>query len=237
MKKFSLCLVIAVLCVTSIACAQSYTGKVITVTDSSNISVVYNNTVANVRLNCVQSPAMGQPFAQEAVKYLQDLILNKTVEVRTVWQDHDGRQVARILLDGTSVAVTLAGAGLAMYDSRQQQDGQVAIAQAEAQGKKIGIWSDPNPVPPWTFQTNQRGIIPNTSGPPTNVGSSGYGAPAASTGGDAGTSWDTGTQILSTAPYYGGYYGGSAWGGVGPGAAAYAASNRGAVSRGGGGRR
>jgi len=234
MKKCILFLAIALFAVTSVSYAQSYTGKVISVTDSSNISVVYNNTVANVRLNCAQSPAPGQPFAQQAVKFLQDMILNKTVEVRVIWQDHDGRQVARVKVDGNDVAVALAAAGLAMYDSRQQQDGQIAMAQAEAQGKKIGIWSDPNPEPPWTFQTAQRGIIPNTSGPPTTIGGSSYGAPAASTGGDEGTSWDTGTQILSTAPYYGGGYYAPAWGGIAPGAAINAAANRGAYSRGGG---
>jgi micrococcal nuclease len=229
---------ILTLFLTSVAFAQSYTGKVLSVTGSDNISVANDKGAATVRLNCAVTPAAGQPFAPEAQKYLEDLILNQSLEVRVVWVDHDGRQVSRLLLGGNDVAVQITGAGLAWYDKRHGQDGPIAQAQAAAQGKKMGIWSQPNQVAPWDFLTAQRGIRPNTSGPSTNISSAGYGAPAASSGGDAGTSWDNGYQPLGTSAYGGYGYGYS--GGMGPvgrGAAVTAASNRGAVSRGGGGRR
>jgi micrococcal nuclease len=236
-KKSIFVLFILMLFLTSFACAQNYTGKVLSVTNSDNISVVCGSNAATVRLNCAVCPAAGQPFAPEAQKMLEGLILNQSVEVRVVWTDHDNRQVARLLVNGNSVAVQLAGAGMAWYDKRFQQDGQILQAQATAQGKKIGIWSQPDPVAPWDFLTAQRGIRVNTSGPPTSIGSSSYGQQAASWGGDAGTSWDNNAQPLSTSAYgYGGGYG-YGNGGMGPvarGAAVNAASNRGAISRGGG---
>lgn len=232
MKKIVFSLVILTFLLTSFASAGDFSGKVIAVKDSDNISVVNGSSVATVRLNCAEIPASGQAFANEALQFLQNLILNKTVDVHVVWQDHDNRQVSQMSVDGQDVGCALAAAGFAWYDSKYQQDGQIAIAQAEAQGKKIGIWSQPNPVAPWDFEDARSGVVPNMSGPPTNIGGSGYSAPAANQLSDAGTSWDNNAQPLSSGPIYGGYYP-SAFGGAYPRAAVNAQAARGAASRGG----
>ncbi|MHC9541313.1 MAG: thermonuclease family protein [Vulcanimicrobiota bacterium] len=241
MKKTLFILSLLMVFLTSFACAQNYTGKVISVTDSNNISVMKDNSATTVRLNCAACPAAGQSFAPEAQKFLQDLILNKTVEVRVVWMDYDKRQVSLVLLDGKNVGALIAGAGLAWYDGRHRKDGEIAAAQAEAQAKQLAIWSEPDPVAPWAFLTDQRGIVPNTSGPMTHAGGKGYGAPSAGGGGYAGN-----TSVSNQAPPTGvgpsggygcGYDYAGAWCNAGRGAVVQAQSNRGAASRGGGGRR
>lgn len=242
LKKAAFFIAVTMILLTSFVSAQNYTGKVIAVTDSSNISVVYGSDSATVRLNCAACPVAGQPFAAEAQKFLENLILNKTVEVNVVWMDHDNRQVSKVFINGKSVGAQLASAGYAWYDSRSQQDAEIAQAQVQAQAQKIAIWSLPNPIAPWTFLTNQRGIIPDTSSPPTNIGNKSVDAPPITKTGDEGTSWDTTNQPLSTSAYgYGyGYYPPAAWGNVNRGAVVNAQSNRGSVSRGtvnGGGRR
>ncbi len=229
-------LVAILLCaLTSLASAQSFTGKVLAVGGADNISVAGDNNAVTVRLNCVAAPVEGQPYAPEAVQFLQNLLMGKSVYVQVVWQDSDQRQVSRVSIDGQDVGTALVSAGLAWYDDRHGKDGQVQIAQAEAQGKKIAIWSQPSPMAPWDFARLQRNIIPNTSGPPVNVSGQGYQAPAASTLSDAGSSWDNNNQPLSTSPYYGDayYYPGAR--GIYPGRnVTNAHSARGATSRGGG---
>ncbi|MDQ7821306.1 MAG: thermonuclease family protein [Candidatus Eremiobacteraeota bacterium] len=237
MKKAALLIFVFLIVLTFPACAQYYTGKVIAVTGTSDISVTSDKGAATVKLNCAASPVAGQPFAAEAQKSLEDLILNKSVEVQVAWMDHSNRQVAKLLVDGKNVGALLAAQGLAWYDSRHGQDADIATAQAQAQAGKLGVWSQPNPVAPWDFVTAQRGIIPNTSGSPVGASSGGYGFNPLQNTGDAGTSWDSGTDVLSTSPYYGGGYYGGGWGSYGRGAVVNAASNRGAAVRGGGGGR
>jgi len=242
-KKTLLMMLIVMMSLTSIALAQNYTGKVISVTDSSNISVMNGSNSATVRLNCAASPAAGQPFAEEAQKYLRELITGKSVEVRTVWVDYDKRQVALVLLDGKSVGAMLARAGFAWYDGRHRKDGDIAAAQAEAQAKKLAIWSQPDPVAPWTFLTDQRGIVPIQSKQITNIGGSGYGAPSARGGGYAGNSSVSNqappTGVGPSGGYGYGYDYAGAWCNAGRGSTVNAQSARGAAVRagGGGGRR
>jgi micrococcal nuclease len=211
MKKALVVTAILILFLASGVFAQDFTGKVLSVNGSDAITVMNpdNNTVVNVRLNCAVTPAQGQEFSTQAHQYLQKLLVGQNVEVNVVWQDHDNRDVSQLNLNGKDVGCSLAGAGLAWYDSRYQQDGQIAVAQAQAQAQRIGIWSAPNPVAPWVYLTNQRDIVPNTSLPPTNIGGKGYGAPAANKDLDAGTSWEQNPQPLDTsgwgagAPYAG----------------------------------
>jgi micrococcal nuclease len=215
MKKTALIVLIFVFLLASIAFAQDFTGNVIAVKGSNAIIVTNNGSAVTVRLNCAVCPAPGQPYAQQALKFLQNLILNKSVDVHEVWMDHSNRQVSQLSINGNSVGVMLAGAGLAWYDSRFQQDGQIEAAQIEAQAKKIGLWSQPSPVAPWVFSADERDIVPNTSGPPTDIGSQSYGAPPANQDLDAGTSWEQNSQPLGYGAAVGGYYNPAQCGGFG----------------------
>ncbi|MDQ7821386.1 MAG: thermonuclease family protein [Candidatus Eremiobacteraeota bacterium] len=210
MKKTAFLLPILFLFLVSVAVAQEYTGKVVSVIDSSNISVVSNRGEAVVRLSCVMSPVAGQPFAEEAQKFLKDLILDKTVEVSVSWMDHDSRQVSKLTIEGKNAGVLLAGAGMAWYDRRHGEDGAIAQAQAEAKSRGIGLWSEPDPVAPWEFLTARRGILPDRTGTPTGAKNSSYGFNILENKGDVGTSWEKSTILFSTSPYYGNW---RSWGG------------------------
>lgn len=237
MKRNVIFAVILMLALSSIASAQNFTGKVLAVEGSDRISVANGDNTVTVRLNCVAAPAPGQTFEAEALQFLQNMMMGKDAYVQVIWQDSDSRQVSRVSVNDKDVAVALAGAGFGWYDDRNRKDAQVEAAQLDAQGKKAGIWSNPNPEAPWDFLRRQRGIIP-TSGAPINVGGGGYGAPAASSGG--GTSVLDNAPPVGTAAYFGDtYYGGAYYypgaNGVYPNRGVVnSQSVRGAASRGGG---
>ncbi len=239
MKKIAVLLLVLALSLTSAACAQSFTGKVLAVQDSDNITIMNNSSAVTVRLYCIACPAPGQDYASQAVKYLQDLLVGQNADVQVKWQDYSNRQVSKVKINGNDVGAQIASAGLAWYDNRVYQDGEVAAGEIQAQTQKLYIWSQSNPVAPWDYLTQKRGIVPNTSGPITNIGGSGYSAPAANQDLDAGTSWEDNSQPLGSGsgPIYGGGYYPGFYGGAYNRAATAAQSNRGAVSRGGGGRR
>ncbi|MDQ7826345.1 MAG: thermonuclease family protein [Candidatus Eremiobacteraeota bacterium] len=201
MRKTALCVLLFALLLTSWAGAQDFSTKVISITDGNDILV----GEGTLKLNCIDCPDLDQPFGPQAKTYLEQLIQGKNVDVEVVWVDHSNRKVSKISLDGKDVGTAIASAGLAWYDGKLEQDSEIAQAADLAKAQKIGLWTQPNPVAPWDFRTQQRGIQPNTSGAPTGASNGSYGFNPLQNNGDAGTSWDTGTTVLSTEPVYGNY--------------------------------
>ena len=60
------------------------------------------------------------------------------------------------LADGRNLSQELVKAGLAWHDGQYApQDTVLQQLQAEAQAAKRGLWSDPQPVPPWAFRRQE----------------------------------------------------------------------------------
>jgi len=161
MKTILLSLVIMLIATMLPVSAESFTGKVISVADGNTLMVVSNNRAVKIRPAGVDAPDLDQAYGPQAREFLENLVKGKNVWVDVKKQDHYRRLVAPVIVDGLDVSVALAAAGMAWYDSKTAGNGQIAMADAEAQAKKIGLWSQPNPIPPWDFRQQRRGPIPN----------------------------------------------------------------------------
>lgn len=76
-----------------------------------------------------------------------------TVNPRDV--DRYGRTVARIYVGGTDLNFELVKAGLAWFYRQYSHDSQIAAAENAARRARVGLWSDPFPVPPWSFRRSR----------------------------------------------------------------------------------
>ena len=129
MKKIAVLLLVLALSLTSAAYAQSFTGKVLAVQDSDNITIMNNGSAVSVRLYCIACPAQGQDYSPQAIKYLQDLMVGQNADVQVKWQDYSKHQVSKVKINGNDVGAQIAGAGLAWYDDRVYQDGEVSAGR------------------------------------------------------------------------------------------------------------
>lgn len=103
----------------------------------------------------VDAPEEGQSFWSEARRHASDLLVGEAVTVRLRGLDGPARcdSVGRVLLEGQDVGVGLLRAGLAWYcDRSARPDSTLAEAEAGARAAERGLWSDPEPVPPWVFR-------------------------------------------------------------------------------------
>jgi len=62
-----------------------------------------------------------------------------------------------ILPDGRTLNRELVKAGLAWWYQRYSEDESLGRLEAEARAAKRGLWTEPNPIPPWQFRSEARG--------------------------------------------------------------------------------
>jgi len=135
---------------------DTFTGKVVGVTDGDTISVLRDGKAVKIRLDGIDCPEAGDDFGSKAKKFTSSLVFGKVVEVRGKQNDRYGRLVARVLVDGQDLSVALVQAGLAWHYLKYSSDPVLRRAESTAKAGEIGVWSLPNPLPPWEVRSQRR---------------------------------------------------------------------------------
>lgn len=158
--------------------AQTFTGKVAGVTDGDTISVLRGGKAVKIRLDGIDCPETGDDFSSKAKRFTASLTLGKEVEVNGKKKDRYGRLIARVLVEETDVPVALVQKGLTWDYLKYSSDPVLARAEATAKSAGVGVWSLPNPLPPWEVRS-QRGqgaiarkatAMPKTASTSTDAG-------------------------------------------------------------------
>lgn len=143
--------------------AQTFEAVVVSIGDVDTIRVKQGGKNQTVRLACIDAPEMGQrPWGQMAKNRLQQLLPPSTkVKLRTVETDKYKRLVAEIFTsDNRSINTNLMQEGNAavyrqyLKGCSPQLQQSLLNAQSSAKGRRLGIWSQNNPVMPWEFRKN-----------------------------------------------------------------------------------
>ncbi len=104
----------------------------------------------------MDAPEMGQDFGQVSRDALADLVFGKTVEVRDEGQDRYGRWIAHLSINGVDVNRQMIATGNAWHYAAYSKDASLAAAQEQAKAQRLGLWAQPNPMPPWEFRATER---------------------------------------------------------------------------------
>jgi endonuclease YncB( thermonuclease family) len=135
------------------------TGKVISITDGDTITVLQDRTQYKIRLYGIDCPESHQDFGARAKQFVSDLVFNKDVRVVQKDKDRYGRVVGIIYLGDTCINEEIIKAGFAWVYHRYCKDPickDWLILEKEAGESKIGLWSHPDPVPPWEFRRGKK---------------------------------------------------------------------------------
>lgn len=115
-----------------------------------------------MRLEGIDAPEPGQPFAQNSKQALSDLVLGKEIRVAGREFDDYGRLVARVFVGSQDTNLALVLGGWAWHYKRHSRDPTLARAEIAARSAKRGLWADPSPTAPWDFRRS--GSRPRVSG-------------------------------------------------------------------------
>ncbi len=137
--------------------ADSFTGKVVGVTDGDTISVLRDGEAVKVRLAGIDCPEKKQAYGQRAKQFTADLAFGKAVTVSYSKRDRYGRILGEVALPGGKVLnQELVRAGYAWHYTRYSKDRTLAELEEAARKAERGLWQDPDPVPPWEFRKAKR---------------------------------------------------------------------------------
>ena len=124
-----------------------------------------------VRLGAIDAPERKQAFGSRAKQALSDITFGKTADLLCKKNDRYGRSVCTVMVAPASApdGPKTLDAGLAMitlgmawwyraYSREQtpQERGQYEFAEVEAKAKSVGLWADPESVPPWEWRKSKK---------------------------------------------------------------------------------
>jgi endonuclease YncB( thermonuclease family) len=139
--------------------AQAQAVRVVRVVDGDTVVVRTSESLnLKVRLRGIDAPECGMPFGPQAQRFLEQLVLGRTVQMAKMGRDRYGRTVATLAVGEHDVGFALLQAGLAWHDWRhhpprlQGATGHYAEAQQRAVLSFAGLWSEPRHVAPWQWR-------------------------------------------------------------------------------------
>ncbi|MCO5260340.1 MAG: thermonuclease family protein [Crocinitomicaceae bacterium] len=137
---------------------QQGSYKVVSVKDGDTIGVLIDGKEERVRFNHIDCPEKAQPFGKKAKQFVSDKCYGDNVTLEGKGKrDQYGRIIAEVILsDGTNLNKELVKNGLAWHYKTYSKDKEYAELENAARGKKIGIWSQSNPTPPWEWRKKRK---------------------------------------------------------------------------------
>lgn len=155
--------VIAFAVLTSMAYADTITGRVVGVADGDTLTLLdASNTQHKIRLSGIDSPEKGQPFGQVCKKSLSDLAYERVVVVEASKLDRYGRVIGKVIVDNQDANLEQLRRGCGWHYKRYQNEQALedrlayTTAEEEARGGKVGLWSENDPIPPWEWRKARR---------------------------------------------------------------------------------
>jgi len=130
----------------------AWDGKVVSITDGDTIKVLKDGKQVKIRLASIDCPEKGQPYGNAAEKFTANMVAGKVVKIWPTDTDRYGRTVAFVFVGDKNLNKELLSAGLAWHYKKYSRDPELAKLEFNARNKKIGLWSEPDPVAPWEWR-------------------------------------------------------------------------------------
>jgi endonuclease YncB( thermonuclease family) len=134
-----------------------FVARVIAVHEGDRLTIHHEGRKDTVYLKDIDCPELKQPYGKQARLATAAYVGNRDVVVRALTRDRQGRVTAEIVLqDGRIVAHELLKEGLAWLRPHTAQNRDLGEVEQLARAAGKGLWSDPNPVPPWKWKVPKK---------------------------------------------------------------------------------
>jgi endonuclease YncB( thermonuclease family) len=155
-RRIATCLVLTVAIVSPALAQAESLARVLIVHDGDRLTIHYEGHREVIHLRGVDCPELKQPYGKQAKHATAAYVANREVVVRDLKRDRRGRMTADVLLqDGRQIAHELVKEGLAWVQLGGAGDQALKDMEELARASKNGLWSEPNPIPPWKWKSTR----------------------------------------------------------------------------------
>lgn len=133
-------------------------GRVVHVQDGDSVVVQQNEHRVVVRLAGIDAPELSQAYGREAREQLTACSSGRVVVVETQGTDRHGRVLGILEANHVDCGLAQLRAGLAWHyrsyadEQSLERRHQYTTAEREARQRRLGLWQQADPLPPWRFR-------------------------------------------------------------------------------------
>jgi len=134
-------------------------GRIVSIADGDTVTLLDSaNQQHKIRLAGIDAPEAHQAFGQKSKTNLAAMVFNKDVVAECGKQDKYKRQVCTVIVGGVDANLEQVKAGMAWHYKQYAKEQSpkdredYEIAENFAKMRRLGLWADKNPVPPWEFR-------------------------------------------------------------------------------------
>lgn len=152
LKFFEVLVLVNAVCLSPCAgAAQFY--RVVKIADGDTLTAL---SAANRQLKCrlygIDAPEKKQAFGQASKLSLAQMSFGRSAQIDIVGRDRYGRSICRVAVGGVDVNKEQIARGMAWMYRQYADDRAYSDAEMAAQARRVGIWREAQPVPPWAFR-------------------------------------------------------------------------------------
>jgi endonuclease YncB( thermonuclease family) len=150
--------------------AETLSGRVVRTSDGDTLIVLLDRRQVKVRINGIDAPEKRQAFGEKFKQSLARMAFQKDARLECHKKDQYGRNVCKVWVqpsDCSSCGQTLdvghaqVIAGMAWWFRRYIKEqtledrGRYESSEKEARLRRLGLWNDPHPIPPWEWRRQE----------------------------------------------------------------------------------
>lgn len=136
----------------------SIEGKVTAITDGDTFKLLSQDSVLHrIRIASIDCPEKKQPFSKRAKEFTSNAIFGKNICVSVQSKDCYGRLIANVYYqDSLILNEELLKHGFAWHFVKYSKDSLLQKLEDIARKDKVGLWKDPQPIPPWKWRSRKK---------------------------------------------------------------------------------
>jgi endonuclease YncB( thermonuclease family) len=138
--------------------ADTLTGRVVDIADGDSLTLLAGSQQYKIRIAAIDAPERYQAWGDRSKLNLSSLALDRAAVASCSSVDRWGYRACKLTVNNIDIGLQQIKLGMAWW-YRKDANGQSAEDQSDygnaelmAKLKRLGLWRDTNPVPPWSFR-------------------------------------------------------------------------------------
>jgi endonuclease YncB( thermonuclease family) len=145
----------------AVADATTLTGRIVSIADGDTLTLQVGRQQHALKLVAIDAPERYQAWGDRSQANLSRLVLNQMAVADCSGFDPRSNRLCKLTVNRVDIGLEQVQSGMAWWSRQeahaQTAEDQSAYSHAELMAKlrRLGLWGDTHPVPPWEFR-NER---------------------------------------------------------------------------------